>query len=202
MKRTKCMAIFTVLLLAAGVAAAQSLGDYARAIRKNKPETTTPSRHYDNDNLPTGALSVVGPPPTATNDAGADTAKAGAAAPAASDAERQKQADDWNNKVAEQKKKIDSLNHELDVDQREMRLRALAETADPSVAARNLQWGKDDVRYKSEIDEKQKALADAQKELEDMQDQGHKAGYADKAAESSNDNNKDKDQDQNKDQNQ
>ncbi len=194
MKRTKCITIFTVLLLTVGVAVAQSLGDFARAIRKNKPETATASRHYDNDNLPTGdPLSVVGPPPTA-NGAGANSAKAGAAAPATSDAEKQKQADDWNKKVADQKKKIDSLNHELDVDQREMRLRQLAETADPTVAARNLQWGKDDVRYKNEIDEKQKALADAQQELEDMQDQGHKAGYQTPA---SSDNNKDQDKDQN-----
>ena len=43
-----------------------SLGDYARNVRKNKPEVNTVSRHYDNDNLPTTEpLSVVGPDPSA-----------------------------------------------------------------------------------------------------------------------------------------
>jgi hypothetical protein len=51
---TKKIAIATLLLLGiGGAAAAQSLGDYARAIRKNKPESTAATRHFDNDNLPT-----------------------------------------------------------------------------------------------------------------------------------------------------
>ena len=64
MKHTKLMAIGTLLLLGASGAAAQSLGDYARAARKKKVEPTAATRHYDNDNLPTNeTLSVVGPPP-------------------------------------------------------------------------------------------------------------------------------------------
>jgi len=52
MKHMKCMAIITLLLLlAVGGASAQSLGDYARAARKRKPEPSTTTRHYDNDNL-------------------------------------------------------------------------------------------------------------------------------------------------------
>ena len=68
MKHTKLMAIVTLLLLGASGAAAQSLGDYARAVRKNKAEPGSTSRHYDNDNLPTNeTLSVVGPPPLQRN---------------------------------------------------------------------------------------------------------------------------------------
>src|ERR1700687_1930376 len=71
MKHTKLMAIGTLLLLGVCGAAAQSLGDYARAARKKKVEPTTATRHYDNDNLPTNeALSVVGPPRPATPHAG------------------------------------------------------------------------------------------------------------------------------------
>jgi hypothetical protein len=82
----------TLLLFGIGGATAQSLGDYARQARKNKPEPTTASRHFDNDNLPTDQpLSVVGPTPSATtNDAGSDAAKTAAAGPAPSDAEKQK----------------------------------------------------------------------------------------------------------------
>jgi len=66
MKHTKYMAIGTLLLLGVSGAAAQSLGDYARAARKKKAEPTSTTRHYDNDNLPTNeTLSVVGPPPPA-----------------------------------------------------------------------------------------------------------------------------------------
>ena len=71
MKHTKLMAIVTLLLLGVSAAAAQSLGDYARAVRKNKAETSSTARHYDNDNLPTNeTLSVVGPPPGADANAG------------------------------------------------------------------------------------------------------------------------------------
>jgi len=62
MKHIKLMAIGILLLLGVSAASAQSLADYAREVRKNKTETSAPSHHYDNDNLPTGAdLSVVGP---------------------------------------------------------------------------------------------------------------------------------------------
>src|ERR1039458_5779021 len=123
MKRTKCMTIGTLLLFGVSGAAAQSLGDYARAARKNKPEPTAASRHYDNDNLPTGEdLSVVGPPPSSDANAGnANSTQATKAAAARGAAERQQAADEWRKKLDQQQQKIDSLNHELDLDQRELR---------------------------------------------------------------------------------
>src|ERR1700674_660401 len=121
MKNTKCMAICTLLLLMVSGAAAQSLGDYARAARKRKPEPSSTSRHYDNDNLPTNeTLSVVGPPPTnanagqgAVNTSSTPATKTGAADPAKAPAENQKIADEWKKKLDKQKEKIDPLNHEL-----------------------------------------------------------------------------------------
>ena len=121
MKHTKLMAIVTLLLLGVSGAAAQSLGDYARAVRKNKAESSSTTRHYDNDNLPANeTLSVVGPPPEGDAKAGQ---KAAAVDSSAAAAERQKTAKEWNEKIAKQKEKIDSLNHDLDLDQRERRLR-------------------------------------------------------------------------------
>ena len=119
MKHTKQIVIGGLLLLGiSGAAAAQSLGDYARAIRKNKPEPSATTRHFDNDNLPTDqTLSVVGPTPDASG------AKASASDPGAAAAERQKTADTWKDKLAQQQDKINALNHELDLDQREYRLR-------------------------------------------------------------------------------
>jgi len=186
MKHTKLMAIGTLLLVGVSGAAAQSLGDYARAARKKKVEPTSTSRHYDNDNLPTGeTLSVVGPSPAGNANAGnpnaTQTAKAAVVDPAAAAAERQKTADEWTKKLDQQRQKIDSLNHELDIDQREYRLRAAAMYADAGNRLRNAaQWDKDDTQYKNDVDGKQKALDAARQELDEMQEQARKAGIVEK----------------------
>lgn len=195
MKHTKLMALGTLLLLAVGGAAAQSLGDYARAARKNKPESNAASRHYDNDNLPSDqAVSVVGPAPAADANA-AQAANAPGADPAAAAAERQKAADEWKEKFDKQKAKIDALNHELDVDQRELRLRAILAASDSSPRVSNpAKWDKDEEKCKSEVEAKQKDLDAARQELDEMQDQARKAGIAEK----DNDNGKDKDNDKDK----
>ncbi len=192
MKHMKHFAIGTLLLLGVSGAAAQSLGDYARAVRKNKVEPSATSRHYDNDNLPTtDKLSVVGP--AADSDA-APTAKAGTPDPAAAAAERQKAADDWKKKLDQQQQKIESLNHELDLDQREYRLRAAAEYSDAGNRLRNAaQWDKDDAHYKTDMDSKQKALDAAKQELDQMQEEARKAGIAEKDKEKDQDTDKAKD---------
>src|SRR6266478_6085496 len=185
MKHTKLMAIGTLLLLGVSGAAAQSLGDYARAARKKKPESTSTTRHYDNDNLPTNeTLSVVGPPPPAPANAGQGAANASSTAAtkaAAAAAERKKTADELTKKLDQQKQKIDSLNRELDIDQREHRLRAAAFYGDAGTRLRNsAQYDKDDAQYKSDVDGKQKAVAAAQQELDQMQEQARKAGIVEK----------------------
>jgi hypothetical protein len=184
MKHMKRVAMATLLLLAISGAAAQSLGDYARAARKNKPAPTSTSRHFDNDNLPTGEnLSVVGPPPAgdAGNANSAPAAKASAVDPAAAAADRQKTADEWKKKLDQQKEKIDSLNRELDLDQREYRLRAAAMYGDAGNRLRNAaQWDKEDTNYKSDVNGKQKALDAARQELDEMQEQARKAGIVEK----------------------
>jgi hypothetical protein len=200
MKNIKLTAIATLLLLAAGVASAQSLGDYARAARnkeKDKGETVPASRRFDNDNLPTGAeLSVVGP--------AAENASAPASAPSAAvdpAAERQKTADEWSKKIEQQKEKVAALNHELDLVQREYRLRAAEMYSDPTNRLHNpAQWQTDDAKFKADIDAKQKEMDAAQVEYESMQEQAHKAGIApvsvDKSKDQSNDQNQNKGQDQ------
>lgn len=186
MKHTKYTAIGTLLLLGVSGAAAQSLGDYARAARKKKVEPTSTSRHYDNDNLPTGeTVSVVGPSPVSNANAGTPNStqatKAAVVDPAAAAAERQKTADEWTKKLDQQKQKIDSLNHDLDIDQREYRLRAAAMYADAGNRLRNAaQWDKDDTQYKNDVDGKQKTLDAARQELEQMQEQARKAGIVEK----------------------
>lgn len=202
MKNMKHMAIGTLLLLGISGASAQSLGDYAKAVRKNKAEPSATSRHYDNDNLPTNdSLSVVGPPPA--GDASSSQTAGSAAEPNPAAAEHQKAANEWNDRIDKQKVKVDSLNHELDLAQRESRLHEVALAADaatrPGTAA---DWGKEREQNKSNIEEKQKALDAARQELDEMQEQAHKAGIAEKEKDSNQDKDqsKDKDQTQDKDQ--
>ena len=119
MKHTKLMAIVTLLLLGAGAAAAQSLGDYARAVRKNKAETSSTARHYDNDNLPTSETLERGRAAAG----GRCQRRAAKRLPSilcsggTPNARRRRRS--GTTKIAKQKAKIDSLNHELDLDQRE-----------------------------------------------------------------------------------
>jgi hypothetical protein len=187
MKTMKHFAIASVILLGVSCAAAQSLGDYARTVRKNKPESVSATRHFDNDNLPTTeTLSVVGPvpasdPAAAGQDRAASSAQAALADPATKAADRKKMEDEWKTKIDQQKEKIDSLNHELDLDQREYRLRAAAMYSDAGNRLRNsVDWDKQDAQYKTDIDAKQKAMESARQQLEDLQEEARKAGIAEK----------------------
>jgi len=213
MKHTKLIAIATLFLLGVSAATAQSLGDYAREARKNKTETSSASHHYDNDNLPTGqALSVVGPPPASDDKAApatdtasaAPAAKAPAVDPAAAAAERQKASDELKSKIDKQKERIDWLSHELDLEQREYRLRAAAMYADQGNRLRNsAQWEKDEVQYRSDFAGKQKALDTARQQLDELQEQARKAGVQendrDKSKSKDGDNGRDKDNNKDKD---
>ncbi len=196
MKKVKLIAIGILLVLGISGASAQSLGDYARSVRKNKTEPTTASRHYDNDNLPTNeTLSVVGPPPG--SDANANSTPAPSAPASNAAADRQKAADEWKQKIDKQKEKVDALNHELDLDQRELRMRSAAVAADPGLLVRNVDFDKQNEQYKNDAIAKQKALDAARQQLDDLQDQAHKAGVAENDTDKNNDKEKDKDKDNN-----
>lgn len=187
--------LITFVLFAVATAGAQSLGDYARSVRKDKSTPTAASKHYDNDNLPkTEHLSIVGPPPTQTADSGESkpdeqvtenatkidgSGQAGDSANASKDEaeERQKMLDEWKKRLEDQKTQIASAEKELDLLNREYRLRAAAMYADVGNRLRNsVSWDKEDREYKQQIAEKEKAVADAKQKLDDMQESARKAG--------------------------
>ena len=187
MKTLTTIAVLAFLLSAAAWGQSQSqqppsqpLGDVARSVRKNKPQSDTPTRYFDNDNLPSNTqLSVVGPAPSKDNASG-DDAKAKMA-----EADRQRAVADIQGKIDQQKSKIAALTHELDLDQREYRLRAAAFYGDAGNRLRDsAQWSKDDAQYKSDMDSKQKAIADAQQQLNELQEQARKAGVKEKESDS------------------
>jgi hypothetical protein len=198
MKRITWVRIAAVILttMVSSLASAQSapaqeqpLGDYARALRKDKKPAA--AKQFDNDNMPAqDKLSVVGTEtaantqaansdttqPAASQDAKADDKPAGIK-PGESAEDRQKTYDAWKDRLEAQKEKTDLLARELDVAQREYQLRAAAMYADAGNRLRSsASWDKEDADYKKKIDEKKKAVDDAKQEMENMQEDARKAG--------------------------
>lgn len=171
----------------------QSLGDYARTVRKDKKPAR--AKQFDNDNLPVAdKLSVVGGAATAGDQqstAGAAPSagttadgKPGEIKPGESSEDRQKTYDAWKDRIDAQKAKIDLAARELDVQQREYQLRAAAMYADAGNRLRNAgTWDKEDADYKKKIEEKKKAADEAKAELENMQEDARKAGVPSSARE-------------------
>lgn len=188
------------ILVTSSGAQSEPLGDYARAARKEKKPAS--AKQFDNDNLPkTDKLSVVGnaAPESAENSAAPamngeataeaqaaqnggqaqpdDSAKPAEGAPGESAEARQKMYEEWKKKISAQKDQVELLTREMDVAQREYRLRAAAFYADAGNRLRNSgQWDKEDSQYKQQIAQKQKALDAGKKQLEELQEQARKAG--------------------------
>jgi hypothetical protein len=73
------------------------------------------------------------------------------------------------------------LTREVDVTQREYRLRAAAFYADAGNRLRNQgSWDKEDAQYKQDLAKKQKALDDAKKAVDDLKEKARKAGVPSK----------------------
>lgn len=169
----------------------QSLGSYARAVRKNKQPGV---KQFDNDNLPkSDKISVVGDstpsastPADSQDDAQAQAGQANQdkpkVMPGQTQEQRQQVYDQWQGKITDQQNQIDAMAHELDLDQREYRLRAAAFYADAGNRLRNeADWDKQDADYKQKIADKQKALDDAKQKLSDLQEDARKAGVPESA---------------------
>jgi len=188
----------------AGVAvaqsSAQSLGDYARAIKKSKGAPAKPEQKkvYDNDNLPANAsISVVGRDPVApSNDAATSDQTKDANAPAQttgddkkdekkdpeikagqSAGDRKEALDAWKQKLDDQSTKVNSVAHELDLLQREYRVKSSEFYSNTANRAQNpAGFAKDDADYKQKIADKQKELDEAKAKLSQMQDEARRAG--------------------------
>ena len=84
---------------------------------------------------------------------------------------------EWRKRIADQKDTITLLQRELDVLQREYRLRAAAMYADVGNRLRNQSdWDKQDRDYKDKIEAKQKELDRARQQLSELRDQARKGG--------------------------
>lgn len=180
----------------------QPLGEYARAQKNGKKKA---ARTFDNDNLPTeDKLNIVGKSASETadgqtassqdparnqanegvttgnppaNDRHAKIEKMPDVSPGESAEDRQKVYDKWQEKLTDQQQKAALAGRELDVMQREYKLRAADFYADAGNRLRNqADWDKQDAEYKKQLEEKQKEVSDAKQEMENMQEEARKAG--------------------------
>ena len=206
MRRTVIL-VMGCIVFGAAIARAQSLGDYAKSVRKEKAQPSATAKHFDNDNMPkSDHLTVMGQPaaPEAAKDEtkrdgdtdqpkadAKETDKTEAESTAASDkqapsakekdkdenAEKQKAWDEWKKRLQAQKNEIATLEKDLDLTNREYRLRAAAMYADAGNRLRNsAEWDKEDRDYKAQIAQKEKAIEDAKSKLESLKEDARKDG--------------------------
>ena len=177
------LAVGAVVVASALGAAAQSesLGDYARAARKEK---RPPAKQvYNNDNLPTSAsISVVGSPTESAQEKPADKPQ--------DEKQKQPQKDSkaeetkapldeqgWRDQLSEQKKKVSDLEKELDLLQREYKLRTADYYADAGNQLRDpKKWTEDETKFRADIADRQKQIEEAKSQLQDMEEQARHAG--------------------------
>lgn len=177
----------TALARAQADTSSQSLADYAKKVKQQQGQKPPASKHFDNDNLPkSDHLSVVGAQPEPGTEAqakpedgsngDADKSADKGSSPSSPE-EKQAFYEGWKKRIADQKAAIDLDARELDVLQREYRMRAAAVYADVGNRLRNsAQWDKEDADYKQKITDKEKTVSDAKQKLEDMQEEARKAG--------------------------
>ena len=167
-------------------------------MKKTQTPAKAPAKVYDNDNLPAeGTVSVVGAAPAqdattadASPNASQDTnSEASAKAddsvkPGQTPAERDKALAAWKAKFGDQKDKINLLSRELDVLQREYKLKASEFYNNAAMRAQNPNalFG-DDGKYKQQIADKQKDLDAAKAKLASMQEEARKSGVPNSVAE-------------------
>jgi predicted RNase H-like nuclease (RuvC/YqgF family) len=178
------MLLVSAVVLASAMGAAaqsQSLGDYARAMRKEKRPPA--KKVYTNDNLPTSAsISVVGPPAASAEEKAAAQPQAEEEKPAQKEAKTAEPPapqgeQGWRDQISVQKKKISDLERDLDVLQREYKLQIANYYADAGTQLRDQkQWAEKDAKYQADIAAKQKELDEAKAQLQDLEEQARKAG--------------------------
>jgi len=192
-KKCKIMFCIAMTLALAGMASAQSLGDVARKERtKQKPQA---ARTYTNEDIPSVTLPAEEPK---TGDTKADS-KDGSAAPADANAADAKDASktgaekreaektdadkkaalnaQWKSKVASEKANVASIEREINLMQREERLRVAVYYSDAGNRLRdNKDWADQEKKYQDDLASRQKDLAAANAKLDAAREAARKAG--------------------------
>jgi hypothetical protein len=183
MRRTLTLlavALVAAFTIVSSAGAQESLGELARKQRQSKRPST--ARVITNDDISMAPAPVPAAAAEAKDDKSdkgkdkSDKDKSDAAAGLSAD-DKTKLAATFKAKVDEQKKNIAQLERELDVAQREYRLKVATYYADVGNNLRDgKKWAEEDRKQRAELDDKQKALAAAKQKLADIQEEARKAG--------------------------
>ncbi len=180
MKRIGYIVALVVIGFAVSVSAQDSLADAARKSRDSKKPSQ--AKVYTNDDFTvapqTPAVTMTDP-----TDKVAKSEKAEPDAAKGKEGDKSKAEDksklesSLKSKADEEKKNIAQLEHDLDIAQREYRLKVAVYYADAGNSLRDgKKWAEEDKKQRAELDQKQKALADAKQKLADIQDEARRAG--------------------------
>jgi len=197
MKRWIGLMVGLVLMLASA-AMSQSLADTAKALRQEKKPSST--KVYTEDDLPSVPASKmaeeshsaeataanaeeakeVSAPDSAANEASAtDEKKDDAAAKEQEAKDKEAEAKEWKSKVDDQQDQIKGLEKEVDLMQRENKLKLASYYGDAGNQLRDQKkWADEQQQYQTDLAAKQKELADAKAKLDDTREQARKSGIA------------------------
>lgn len=169
--------MFIAVLLGASAFGQQSLGDVARHNRaKKKPgsvmEFNDDTMHRtiapDQDESNAGDQDSKPQKPVAAKDKASKKDDA--------EAEQQKK-EELQKNIDSQKKKIADMQHELDLMQREQKLRAAAYYGDAGTMLRDsAKYAEDTKKQQDDMDAKKQDIDAAQQKLADLEEQARKAG--------------------------
>lgn len=171
--------IFCAIVLTCAVAAgAQSLGDVARQ-QKNTPKPKA-TKVYTDENLP--STPKVAPDDTKsaapTTTAAPDGAKQDTKKDSQAGTDDPKQRDEaYKSKIVLAKAKVADVEHEVELMQREYKLRSAVFYADAGNRLRDdKKWADDDRRYKTDLAARQQDLQELKDKLNALREEAHKAG--------------------------
>jgi hypothetical protein len=164
-----------VIVAASALASAQApLGDVARQERsKQKPQA---AKTITNDDLPSVDTSrdVAGSSDSKKDDA---DSKDGEKKKDLSASDKMKEMDAWKAKVAAQDAKVKDLDREINLMEREHKLRQAVFYADAGTRVRDERmWFDQERKYQADLSTKQKALAAERNKLDDLKEGARKAG--------------------------
>jgi hypothetical protein len=171
----KLLVCLLFLVVAAGFTFAQSLGDVARKER-SKPKTQA-ARVYTNDDIPSVDLSKeeAGPSKDATTESVSSETKD---EDKKSGVEKQNALnEEWKNRVAKEKANVADIEHELDLMQREEKLRVAVYYSDAGNRLRDSkQWDDGQQKFQKDLADKQNKLSEAKAKLDATLEAARKAG--------------------------
>lgn len=155
-----------------------SVADVARQTRQQKG---TPRRTFTNDDLPhDGVVNVGGnsSAPEPSDQPAVESSKPSTEQQPDKAAPAQKNpAKEWQGKIADQKKQVADIEHEIDLMQREEQLRVAKLYWDAGNRLRDdKKWSDDEQKYKDTLAEKNEKLQAAREKLDQIQEEARKAG--------------------------